>query len=181
MTQESPRYHPCSRAEVETWIAEEKIPPQFQNERFPYHLMSLFLNNKPLLDAYATLGRYISNELTISPRDRELLIIRCAVKMKSVYEWAHHERIAKSVGLADKELEELKRPTPCDLPAVDIVLVQACDELIDTLELSENTFRALSKSFDTGNIMDIISVVGLYQWTAMLLRSFHVTIEDVLR
>jgi 4-carboxymuconolactone decarboxylase len=181
MTIENRRYHPCSRAEIDAWIAKEKIPTQFLNERFPYHLISLLLNNKPLLNAYVVLGRYIGSNLKLSPRDRELLIIRCSVKLESIYEFSHHQLIARSVGILDKEIEELQLPTPKGMLAVDLALVQACDELIDKTELSEKSFGTLSKHFDTNTILEIISVVSLYQWTAMMLRSFHVTIENVLR
>lgn len=125
-------------------------------------------------------GRYISSKLSISPRDREVLIVRCAVKTQSIYEWGHHVKIAKSVGITDQDLEQLRLATPSDMSAIDMALVHACDELLTHTEISTETFQLLSENFNTSSIMEIISVVGLYNWTAMLLKSFHVRLEGAI-
>ncbi len=175
------RYKPCDEEAVNTWLADNKIPPQFQNAQFPYHLIALCLNSPGLLDAYAVLGRYISSNLTISPRLRELLIIRCAVKTHSAYELKHHVPIAISAGLTEGELVILQAQSPHGMTSLEMALIQACDELLTNTEISDETFRELSSHFTTGEIMEIISVVGVYNWTAMWLRSFKVTVEKTLQ
>ena len=42
--------------------------------------------------------RYISSESTLSPRHRELLILRTAWLCRSGYEWARHAGVAKKAG-----------------------------------------------------------------------------------
>src|SRR4051794_36175249 len=40
----------------------------------------------------------------LSPRDRELVILRTAFRCRARYEWAQHVAIARTAGLADDEI-----------------------------------------------------------------------------
>jgi 4-carboxymuconolactone decarboxylase len=175
----TPRFEPRTAVEIDAWAAAQDLPPQFRDAGFPTNLVALGLNNEGLFSAYATVARYISTRLAIPARTRELLIIRCAVKVGSAYEWEHHVRIGRGAGLTDSDLEALASAEPStSLTPADAGLVRACDQLIDDAQLSESTFRELSADFTTSELMEIISVVGTYYWTAMLLRSFQVPVED---
>src|SRR6476620_10224115 len=49
-------------------------------------------------------ANYILTESTLTPRDRELLILRTAWRTQSDYLWAKHQRSAAATGLSAREL-----------------------------------------------------------------------------
>jgi alkylhydroperoxidase family enzyme len=178
MNSEKPRYQPVSDEEAQEFIKAYNIPPQFLNKRFPENLMKLGVNNKPLFNLHMIVGTSLNATLNIQPRQRELLILRCAARIDSVYEWEHHVETAKTEGFTADEIEALKSDEPNLKEETDNILVRACDELLSHSEVGQETFEQLSQHFNTQEIMEIISVVGFYQWTGMMLKSFKVPLES---
>ena len=60
-----------------------------------------FLNNPDTVTAMMPFISYVSAESGLSPRDREILILRTGWLAQSDYVWAHHSAAAKAAGLTD--------------------------------------------------------------------------------
>ena len=54
-------------------------------------------------------GYILSDANSLSPRDRELVILRTGYNWKSGYEWAQHVRIGLDCGLTALEIERIKQ------------------------------------------------------------------------
>jgi alkylhydroperoxidase family enzyme len=112
-------------------------------------------------------------------RDRELLILRTAVRCRSPYEWAQHVRLAREAGLVDAELERVKAGPEADGWApFDAVLVRAADELHDDARLSDATWAALAERYDDRQLIEVPMLVGQYHAVAYSLNSLGVQVED---
>ena len=53
-------------------------------------------------------GYILSDANSLSPRDRELVILRAGFNWKSGYEWAQHVRIGLDCGLTEVEIARIK-------------------------------------------------------------------------
>ena len=61
------------------------------------------------LTAFLGWGNYIlSKRNALSPRDRELVILRTGYNCRSGYEWTQHKRIGLDCGLTDAEIARIK-------------------------------------------------------------------------
>lgn len=125
-------------------------------------------------------GYVLSSRNDLSPRDRELVILRTGFMCKSGYEWAQHVVIGKDCGLTDAEIARIKRgPEDPEWSDLDRAMLQATDELVTDHFISETTWNALSGLTDKQR-MDIVFTVGQYTQVSMILNTFGVQLDEGL-
>lgn len=135
-----------------------------------------------LTRAYNTFNGYILFASTLSPRQRELLVLRVAAVRESAYEWAQHAVLAGDVGLDDDEVRRIAEgPGAPGWSAMDQAMLQSVDELIGDGMVSDDTWKALAAELDQQQLMDLVFTVGAYEVLAMAFRSFGVELDDDLR
>ena len=113
----------------------------------------------------------------LPPRDREILILRTLSLCDEVYEHSHHVTIAGKAGLSDAEIEAASAGGP-ELSPFDRTLVSAAEELHRDQRVGDATWRALAERYSSVELMDVVSVVGVYVLMAMLTKSFGIELED---
>ena len=125
-------------------------------------------------------GYILSDANSLSPRDRELVILRAGFNWKSGYEWAQHVRIGLDCGLSEAEIARIK--TGPDAPgwsASDRALLTATDELTADAFISDATWAALDE-YSEKQRMDLVMTVAQYTQVSMMLNSFGVQLDDDL-
>ena len=123
--------------------------------------------------------RYIlGTASTLSPRDRELLILRASALSHAVYDWGHHVPAAKRAGLTDEEIARVARgPEAGGWSAFDATLLRAADELHRDQFITDATWSVLAKTYNERQMMDAIFTVGQYTMVSMFLNSASVQRE----
>src|SRR5687767_509032 len=137
------------------------------------------LRNVELCRNWMAFTNYILSERSsITPRDRELLILRTGYLCRSDYEWAQHAALGLRIGLTNEELTRITRGPDADgwTPA-DATLLRAADELHRDQHISDTTWMRLRERFDDRQMMDIIFTVGQYTIVSMYLNSAGVQLE----
>ncbi|MEZ5998910.1 MAG: carboxymuconolactone decarboxylase family protein, partial [Hyphomonas sp.] len=125
-------------------------------------------------------GYILSDRNDLSPRDRELVILRTGYNWKAGYEWAQHERIGLQCGLTADEIARIKAgPDAPGWSANDKALLQATDELTSDSFITDKTWAALS-DFTEKQRMDLVMTVGQYTQVSMMLNSFGVQLDEDL-
>ncbi|HEX4492888.1 MAG TPA: carboxymuconolactone decarboxylase family protein [Acidimicrobiia bacterium] len=115
----------------------------------------------------------------LSPRDRELVILRAAFRCRARYEWAQHVAIARTAGLADDEIARVAAgPDAAGWTAEDAALLRAVDELHDHDVIGDATWSALASRFDTRQLIEIPMLAGHYAMLAGVLNSLGVQPES---
>ncbi|MDZ3830317.1 MAG: carboxymuconolactone decarboxylase family protein [Sphingopyxis sp.] len=131
------------------------------------------------LTAFLGWGNYIlSKRNALSPRDRELVILRTGFNCRSGYEWTQHKRIGLDCGLTEEEVERIK--TGPDAPgwsALDRAMLRATDELTADHFVTDASWSALAPLGDKAR-MDLVMTVGQYTQVSMILNSFGIQVED---
>jgi len=146
----------------------------------------------PQLNIFLTLARYpglmrkwlpFGGKLLVggklSPRDRELIILRTAFRCDARYEWAQHVAIAGVAGLAtDEILRVASGPAADGWNDADATLLRAVDELVDEHCIGTDTWNALAGRYDTERLIEIAMLAGHYAMLAGMLNSLGVQPES---
>lgn len=126
-------------------------------------------------------GYILSDANALSPRDRELVILRTGYNWKAGYEWAQHVRIGLQCGLMAEEIERIKAgPDAPGWSALDKAMLLATDELTSDSFITDATWAALSSTLTQKQCMDLVMSVGQYTLVSMMLNSFGVQLDDDL-
>jgi alkylhydroperoxidase family enzyme len=138
------------------------------------------LRNLELCRNWMAFTNYIlSDRSSITPRDRELLILRTGYLCRSDYEWAQHAALGLRIGLTNEELTRITRgPDAAGWTPADATLLRAADELHRDHHISDATWARLRERFDDRQMMDIIFTVGQYTIVSMYLNSAGVQLES---
>lgn len=121
-------------------------------------------------------GKLLSGKL--SPRDRELLILRTGWRCRSEYEWGQHAIIGKHAGLTDEELRRVQGgPDAPGWDPFEATLLRAADELHDDSCITDATWEALASRYDERQLVEVPMVVGHYHLVAFTLNSLGVQRE----
>lgn len=131
------------------------------------------------LTAFLAWGNYIlSKRNALSPRDRELVILRTGYNCRSGYEWTQHKRIGLDCGLTDAEIARIKvGPDAAGWSDLDAAMLRATDELCADHFVTDASWAALAPLGDKGR-MDLVMTVGQYTQVSMILNSFGIQVEE---
>jgi alkylhydroperoxidase family enzyme len=135
-----------------------------------------------LARAFNTFNGHILFSSTLSPRQRELLVLRVAAVRQSTYEWKQHVVLAADAGLTPDEVARVEEgPGAAGWPPLDRAMISAVDELLGDAMVSDATWGELVSGLGVEQLMDLVFTVGAYDLLAMAFRSFGVTLDDDLK
>ncbi len=135
-----------------------------------------------LTKAFNTFNGYILFSSTLTPRQRELLVLRVAAVRNSTYEWEQHRVLAGDAGLDEDEVARIAEgPGAPGWSPLDRAMLSAVDELIGGGEIADATWQFLAGELDEQQLMDLVFTVGAYEILALAFRSFGIELDDDLR
>ena len=177
MRLKTPRVTPIS----ETDFDEEQtqmIAPLKARTGIVHNVLKTLMRNMELLRAWNPFAMHLLNASSLSPRHREMLIMRVAWLVRSDYEWGQHVQMSRPAGLTDADHLRIKDgPKAKGWNELEAALLQATDELLDDAMIEDATWSTLSKHLSTQQIMDVVFTVGQYNMLAMALNSMGVQRE----
>jgi alkylhydroperoxidase family enzyme len=146
------------------------------------NLLGTLAQHAELTKAFHTFTGYILFSSTLTPRQRELLVLRVAAVRGSAYEWEQHAVLAGDAGLDEVEVARIAAgPDAPGWSAVEMAMVRSVDELIDEGRIGDATWAELAGHLDEQQLMDLVFTVGCYEALALALRSFDVELDDDLK
>jgi len=133
------------------------------------------LHSPRLSERSQAIGRYLRREAGFPEPVRELAILVTAREMDSRFEWAAHEPEALRVGLAPDVIDVVKhrRPT-AGLGATEALVVEFGRQLFREKRVDSALFARALEIFGAGRLVDLVSLMGTYAGTALLLAAFDV-------
>lgn len=147
------------------------------------NVLGTLARHPALTRAFHTFNGHVLFATTLSPRWRELLVLRVAAVRGADYEWAQHVVLAREVGLSGDEVARVAAgPDAPGWSLIDRGLVRAVDELLADARITDATWAVLAGELDEQQLMDLVFTVGAYDALAMALRTFGVELDaDLLR
>jgi len=142
-----------------------------------HNLVCTQLHHPDLMKRYFPFLQFLLREGSLSPRYRELAILRVAWLRQAEYEWTQHVLIARKAGIADNEIRRLTN-TETDLEnPIEACVVRAVDELIRSARIAEETWNRLAPDLGAKGMVELIHVVGNYDMIAMFMNSTGLELE----
>ena len=108
--------------------------------------------------------------------DTELVILRVAHRCGSEYEWRHHERIGRRVGLSAEDIARV-RDGADGFSGRQVLLLRAVDELHDTRDISDETWAGLRAELSDIDLIELCMLAGHYEMLAMTLNALRVEVD----
>jgi alkylhydroperoxidase family enzyme len=161
----------------------EKMMTPVLGEKTSINIVKTLAKHRDFYLRYTTFNIHTRFLSTLPLRDKEILILRIAWHCYSNYEWTWHARGAKYGGLlSDDEINRImKGPDAQGWDSFDATLIRAVDELYTDTFITDETWNALTKYYNTHQIMDLVFTVGNYNMLAMAINSFGVQLEEGLK
>ena len=139
------------------------------------------MNSPKAAEAVGQLGEYLRLNTSLDPVVREIAIISVARHTNSDYEWAHHEPIARAVGVRPQVIESIRTGrAPMGLPAKEGIFAQAAKELVLNGDLTDRTFQAIEHLLGPQAVVEFITLVGYYAMLSLALRALGIGLDEGL-
>jgi 4-carboxymuconolactone decarboxylase len=152
------------------------IPPARANPSGAGNVLATMVRHPDLTAAYLPFNTYLLRNSTLSPRIREVALLRVVQRGNSDYLWSHHVPIAARAGLSPEDISGIESGN-CPDPH-DQVVVRAVDDLTAHYTVSEATWAELGQVFTDEQRMDLVFTIGGYLLLAMAVNTFGVQEES---
>jgi alkylhydroperoxidase family enzyme len=145
------------------------------------NVLGMLARHPALAQAFNTFNGHILFATTLSPRQREMLVLRVAAVRQAAYEWKQHVVLAADAGLTSDEVTWIEEgPSAPGWSPLDAALISAVDELLRSATVTDGTWEVLAAELDVEQLMDMVFTVGAYDALAMAFRSFRIPLDDDL-
>jgi alkylhydroperoxidase family enzyme len=142
----------------------------------PIALFRMLARNMPMTTAMWEWGGYeLSKRLSLSMREREIVIDRTTARCGAEYEWGVHVMYyGKRVDLTTEQLHSLTHgdaADPCWTDDRERLLIRAVDALHDHNDIDDSLWVELTRHFDDAELLDLIAMCGWYHAISFLARA----------
>jgi alkylhydroperoxidase family enzyme len=148
----------------------------------PIALFRTLVRNRSMTQAMRTWGAYeLGRQLSLSLRQREIVIDRTCARCGCEYEWGVHVAFfATRAGLDEAQITSLTHGAPSDpcwIDPGDRLLIEAVDQLHETSDVADGLWAALADAFDERQLLDLLLLAGWYHAISFVARAARVANE----
>ena len=144
--------------------------------------MGIRLYSPKLGEMQRELNQYLRFESGLSGPIRELAILVAARETDNQFEWAAHEPVARKEGLSEAAIDAVKnRKSSAGLADDQATIIQLGREIFEHKEVSQETFNRALNTFGKQGLVNIVSLMGSYASTAVLLKTFDMQLPPGVR
>jgi 4-carboxymuconolactone decarboxylase len=139
------------------------------------------LYSTPVAEYMTNVNDYLRHKSGLDPRLVELVILVTAREMDSEYEWTAHEQQGLKAGLQQETIDIVKYRKPTSgLAEKDAAIIQLGRESLGKRQVTSATAARALNLFGKQELVNIVSLMGDYASTAILLNVFdqHVRPAD---
>lgn len=136
-------------------------------------------NAQRLFVVRSRLSNALFTQITLSPKLREIAILRTAKDCHSLYEWTQHVPAAKHVGVTDEQIAAIEdwHSAKC-FSDLERLVLRLTDEVNANVKGSRETLEGLKKHLSPGEIIELLIIIGHWRQTASILETTEVDLED---
>jgi hypothetical protein len=149
----------------------------------PIRLFRTFAKNLPMATAMRPWGTYeLGRDLSLSMRDREIVIDRTCARCRCEYEWGVHVAFfGDRVGLDAAQVASIVAGGPddaCWTEERDRLLLRAVDALHDDATVDDRLFGELAQVFTEAELLDLFLLCGWYHAISFAANAAGIARED---
>ena len=168
-----PPHEPAVTAQLQ-----KMMPPNVA----PITLFRTVVRNLPMAEAMTLWGSYeLSRALSLTLRDREIVIDRTCVHCRCEYEWGVHVAFFAEKARLDRDqirsLTHGNADDPCWTTERDRLLIRAVDALCEHRDIDDDLWLPLHQEFDDRELLDLTMLCGWYHAISFTARAARVPLE----
>ncbi len=134
--------------------------------------------------SFMGLGKFVRHQSRLDPRLRELAILQVGHLTRSPYEYSHHIKIGRDLGVSDDDVRGLADETAgrTALDPLAKAVLRAAREMTTDMAVADDTFAALRQGLDNESLTDLVVTIAFYNGVVRLLATMQIDVEpDYLR
>jgi alkylhydroperoxidase family enzyme len=116
----------------------------------------------------------------LSPRLRELVVLRVARRTHSQYEWVQHAKLSQRYDVTPEEVEAIANGDDAVFSELEVDVLRATDQLLATYRVDDDTWERLAQALDEKTRLELLFVVGTYSALAMVFNGVGVELDPDL-
>ena len=129
------------------------------------------LRSPELGDLAQQMGAYIRFRTSLPHRLNEMAIIMTARVWTAQYEWYAHKTLALEAGLSPAIVDAIADGRkPASMKPDEEAIYNFCTELLNTRQVTDQTFQTAVKAFGERGVVDLIGATGYYQLVSAALN-----------
>lgn len=136
-----------------------------------FDIIGLLARHPEMARAFLTFNGFLLRRGELSPRLRELAILRVAHARRSAFFWGEHTKLALDSGVPEGDITRLAEGNE-GFSGVDSLVLSATDELLADGRVDDRTWQRLVEALQTHAAMELIFVVGTYVMLAMAFQTW---------
>lgn len=141
-------------------------------------VFGLMLRNPGLFRCQMETAVQLMGKGHLSPRERELAVLRVGWWCRAPYEWGEHVRVAKRYEITDEEIERVTQGSAAPgWGEHDRAVLRAVEELLGDYMISDETWATLAKTWGDDQLLEFPYLVGQYFITAIQQNSLRVRLD----
>jgi 4-carboxymuconolactone decarboxylase len=170
----APLKPPYNEAQAEA--LKKMMPPNAPTEALL--LFRVLGKNLELMSRMRPLGAGLLGHSLISPREREIIILRTCAQCGAEYEWGvHATAFGEMVGLSEEEIAATFS-NALIWPEREAALIALVNELHETSKISNSTWASLEAFWDEKQLIELIVLVGWYHTISFLCNATQIPMES---
>jgi 4-carboxymuconolactone decarboxylase len=144
--------------------------------RLPLNVARMMAHSPDQMRTALGLGDAILTKGDLDPVLREMAILRVGHRLGAAYETYHHERIGRTLGMSEAQIEATR--TGAGIDADDVLVIAVAEALDRDGRLSDELFAQALARFGPRQIVELVLAVGYYGMVSRFLNAFGVEVED---
>jgi 4-carboxymuconolactone decarboxylase len=159
-----------------------QLVDKFSSYGPPDNLFKTLLRLPEMVDGALPFTTYLSEDSSLTPRHRELLILRTTWLHGSPALWARHAGRGAKAGLSAAEIRRVAEgPDTAGWDPFEATLLRLADQLYRNSSVTDATWKALSAGYDLFHAMDAVETVNHYTFLSLLANSLGVQPDPATR
>lgn len=152
------------------------------------NLTRVLVNSPGMARSLVGLAGYIRHHSVLDPRLRELAILQVGWMTHTEYEFTHHVKIGRDVGVTDDDIRGMIAETDGQASSLDSLtraVLRGTREMVQDLAMTEATFAEIRTALSPEHMTDLVAIIGFYCGVVRMLATLCVDNEpqyqDVLK
>jgi AhpD family alkylhydroperoxidase len=137
-------------------------------------LYRVLLNSLPVADGWEYFLTAVRQKLSLSPRLRELVILRIAILNRAPYEFDAHVAYAKKAGLSEAEIQALRESKDEIFDEHDRLVLAYTDAMTRDVQVPDALFERVKAAFDPAKRVELTTTIAAYNMVSRFLVALNV-------
>lgn len=141
-------------------------------------LYQVLLNSPPVVEGWEAMLTAIRNKTSLSPRVREMIILRIAILNGAPYEFEAHVPHARAAGMPDSLIEQLRHDVAPDgitgLNEGEADVLRLTDAMTRDIEVPDAVYDPVHIRFGACGTLEVTATIAAYNMVSRFLVALRI-------